>query len=51
VSVFPAPLGARWFDPVRNRYSPVADVIENQGVHRFAPPSKSDWVLLLERRK
>ena len=51
VSVFPAPPGARWFDPVRNRYTPVDDVIENQGVHRFAPPSKSDWVLLLQRRK
>jgi hypothetical protein len=50
LSVFPAPLGARWFDPVHNRYIAGAGVIENKGVHRFAPPSKSDWVLLLERR-
>ena len=50
LSVFPAPLGARWFDPVHNRYIAGAGVIENKGVHRFTPPSKSDWVLLLERR-
>jgi hypothetical protein len=51
VSGFPAPLEARWFDPVRNRYSPVADAIENKGIHRFAPPAKGDWVLLLRRRQ
>ena len=51
VSVFPAPLEGRWFDPVRSRYTPVADAIENKGVHRFAPPAKSDWVLLLHRRE
>lgn len=51
VSVFPAPLEGRWFDPVRSRYTPVADAIENKGVHRFAPPAKGDWVLLLHRRE
>jgi hypothetical protein len=50
VSVFPAALEARWFDPVHDRYSPIADGIENKGTHRFAPPAKGDWVLLLQRK-
>jgi hypothetical protein len=49
VSVFPAPLAARWFDPVRGRYTSVPERIENKGTHRFAPPARGDWVLLLER--
>jgi hypothetical protein len=49
VSVFPAPLTARWFDPVRGRYTPMAGSIESRGTHRFVPPSKGDWVLLLQR--
>lgn len=48
VSVFSAPLAARWFDPVRGRYRLQAGTIENRGVHRFTPPDKGDWVLLLE---
>jgi hypothetical protein len=47
MSAFPSPLAARWFDPVRGRYTAGASRIENQGVHRFAPPAKGDWVLLL----
>ena len=47
---FPAPLAARWFNPVRGRYTPVADALDNKGVHRFVPPAKGDWVLLLQRR-
>jgi len=50
VSAFPAPLAGRWFDPVRGRYSPLAGNIENQGTHRFVPPAKGDWVLLLQRK-
>jgi hypothetical protein len=50
LSVFPASLTARWFDPVQGRYTPVADAIENKGIHRFVPPAKGDWVLLLQRR-
>jgi hypothetical protein len=48
MSAFPAPLAARWFDPVRGRYTPIAGRIENQGTHRFVPPAKGDWVLLLQ---
>ncbi len=51
MSVFPAPLTTRWFDPVQGRYAPVSDVLEKPGVHRFAPPAKGDWVLLLQRRQ
>ena len=50
LSRFPAPLAARWFDPVRGRYAPIAGQIENKGMHRFAPPAKGDWVLLLQRK-
>jgi hypothetical protein len=49
VSAFPAPLKARWFDPVQGRYAPSADRIENKGTRRFAPPAKGDWVLLFEK--
>jgi hypothetical protein len=51
VSGFSATLAARWFDPVRNRTTPVAGTVRNQGTHRFAPPGEGDWVLLLERAK
>jgi hypothetical protein len=49
VSAFPAPLAARWFDPVRGRYTSTAGNVENKGVYRFTPPAKGDWVLLLRR--
>ena len=60
VSAFPAPLASRWFDPVRGRYTSIADGIENRGIHRFVPPaprprrnnrpwlSPTDFVLGLE---
>jgi hypothetical protein len=51
VSVFPAPLAARWFDPVRGQYTSVTRGIQNRGVRRFAPPAKGDWVLLLTRQE
>jgi hypothetical protein len=51
MSVFPAPLTARWFDPVSGRYISVTGSVENQATHRFAPPDKGDWVLLLQRRR
>jgi len=46
---FPVPLAARWFDPVRGRYSPISATIENRGARRFVPPANGDWVLLLQR--
>jgi hypothetical protein len=49
VSVFPASLAARWFDPVRGRYNPIAGSIENRGTRRFVPPAKGDCVLLLQQ--
>jgi hypothetical protein len=49
VSAFPAPLAARWFNPVEGRSTAIADPVKNRGTHRFAPPGKGDWVLLLER--
>ena len=51
LSALPAPLSAQWFDPVRGRYRPLSDRIENKGTHRFTAPGKGDWVLLLRRRK
>lgn len=48
VSAFPAPLAARWFDPVHGNYSEIAGHIENRGIHRFTPPAKGDWALLLK---
>jgi hypothetical protein len=47
VSAFPAPLTARWFDPVRGSYTEVGGRIANTGSHRFEPPWEGDWVLLL----
>ena len=49
MSVFPAPLAARWFNPVGGRYLPVAGKVMNQRVQRLAPPGKGDWVLLMQR--
>jgi len=49
MSPLPAPLAARWFDPVRGRYTPLAGSIENKGTRRFMPPAKGDWVLLLQQ--
>ena len=51
MSVFPAPLIACWFDPVSGRYTSVTGSIENKATHRFVPPAKGDWVLLLRRRE
>jgi hypothetical protein len=50
LSALAAPLTARWYDPVRGRYTLIAGRIENQGTRRFAPPAKGDWVLLLQRK-
>ena len=50
MSSFPAPLVARWFDPVRGEYTPLSGKIENKGVHRFLRPAEGDWVLLLQRK-
>ncbi len=49
LSAFSASLAARWFDPVRARHVPMPGGIKNQGVQRFTPPAKGDWVLVLER--
>jgi hypothetical protein len=50
MSVLPAPLAARWFDPVSGRFTSIAaGRIENKGTRRFAPPGKGDWVLHLSR--
>jgi len=49
VSGFPAPLAFRWYDPLRGRFDAAVGKIENKGAHRFTLPSKSDWVLLLQR--
>lgn len=49
LSSFPAPLAARWFDPVQGRYSTIDGRIANGGAHRFTPPGEGDWVLLLQR--
>jgi len=48
VSNFPSPLAARWFDPVHGRYTRISGRIENRDVHRFVPPTKGEWVLVLE---
>ncbi|HOW71023.1 MAG TPA: DUF4038 domain-containing protein [Phycisphaerae bacterium] len=48
LSAFSAPLTARWFDPIRGRYSPMPGRIENKGTHRFSPPANGDWVLVLQ---
>ncbi|MBI5383568.1 MAG: DUF4038 domain-containing protein [Verrucomicrobia bacterium] len=49
LSVFRAPLTARWFDPVSGRYTPVTGSVANEGAHSFVPPAKGDWVLLLQQ--
>jgi len=49
MSPFPTRIAARWFDPVKGRYISVSGEIPSQGIHRFAPPAKGDWVLLLQR--
>jgi hypothetical protein len=48
MSAFPAPLQLRWFNPRRGGYTAIAGRIRNQGSRRLSPPSKGDWVLLLE---
>ncbi len=50
LSVFPAPLNARWFNPRNGRYASVTERVGNDGSHRFSPPAKGDWVLLLRRQ-
>lgn len=47
LSGFAGPISARWFDPVRGRTTRVPGRIANGGVHRFEPPARGDWVLLL----
>lgn len=51
VSVFPASLSGRWFDPVHCRYISIPGRVENTGSHRFTPPADGDWVLLLQRHE
>jgi hypothetical protein len=48
VSAFPAPLAGRWFDPVRGGYTTIAGRLENLGTRCLAPPTRGDWVLLLQ---
>ncbi|MEQ2005298.1 MAG: DUF4038 domain-containing protein [Limisphaerales bacterium] len=48
LSTFSASLAARWFDPVRGHFAPIGGRIKNEGVHRFTPPAKGEWVLALE---
>jgi hypothetical protein len=45
-SAFARPTPARWFDPVRGRYTPAAGAVTDDGTRRFTPPAKGDWVLL-----
>lgn len=47
MSGFPAPVEARWFDPVRGRDGGPTGSVASNGTHRFTPPAKGDWVLLL----
>ncbi len=49
-SALPSSLTARWFDPVRGRYTAVAGSVESRGTRRFVPPGKGDWALLLRRQ-
>jgi hypothetical protein len=51
VSVFPASLRGRWFDPVSGRSISIDDRIENKGICRLIPPTEGDWVLLLQRHE
>ncbi|MBM3855740.1 MAG: hypothetical protein FJ399_21730, partial [Verrucomicrobia bacterium] len=48
LSTFSAPVAARWFDPVHGRFAPTRGIARNEGTHRFAPPAKGEWVLVLE---
>jgi hypothetical protein len=48
LSAFSKPVAARWFDPARGQNLPAPGRIQNQGVHRFAPPGEGDWVLVVE---
>jgi len=50
LSGFAAPLAARWFDPVRGRYTALAGSVTDKRTQRFTPPAKGDWVLLLQQR-
>lgn len=50
VSVFPQSLQARWFDPVKGVYEPVAGEVLNQGIRQFVPPRNGDWVLQLTKQ-
>lgn len=51
LSSFSSPLAVKWFDPVRGRYSDMSETVKNADVHRFMPPGKGDWVLLLQASK
>jgi hypothetical protein len=51
MSVFLASLTARWFDPSSGLYISITDTIEKSDTHRFVPPAKRDWVLLLQQRQ
>jgi hypothetical protein len=51
VSVFPASLRGRWFDPVSGHSISIDDRIENKGICRLIPPTEGDWVLLLQRHE
>lgn len=42
------PLTVQWFDPVRGTYTRSAEDVDGKGTHRFEPPAKGDWVLLLQ---
>lgn len=51
LSGFPAPLEARWFDPVRGGFASKTERAENRGIHRFTPPAAGEWVLKLQTAK
>jgi hypothetical protein len=51
LSAFPAPLAARWFDPIRGVYTRVPGTVPNDDTRRFVPPASGDWVLLLQRKR
>lgn len=44
-----APLAVRWFDPVRGRFDPATHHAKHAGIEHFTPPSKGEWVLLLQK--
>jgi len=43
LSSFQTPLVARWFDPVKGRFTSVPGKVENRGAQNFARPAKGDW--------